>query len=409
MDDSGRGTLAFAPEDETIYLNKGMPSDDILGRHLLEASLRDLSCASHLSTFQLLNYGDDGGPLSFREALCGFLHRQHAEVVSGSFRPFRPEDVFGTAGNSNAVNVLCTMLLHDSPSTVLCDDPTYPFALVSFRDHRATLVGIPQAGEGQSDVAAMRRQCEIARSEKRLVKIVYVIPSFHNPTGGVMSNETRRALVDLAHEYDFFLLCDDVYQLLHFVTPAPPACVCLEQDLAPEKCRVLSLGSFSKICAPAMRVGWLHTFNASIIERMHQFGELQSGGGYSALSTRIAEQLLRSGRLDELLPTIRSRLRTKSSFLCDSLSKHLGNAIEFDRPQGGYFVWVRLTKPGLTAEAVLEKCLSLKPVAVKFFPGSLFSPNRICPSHLRLSFALYDEDRLEAGVMLLAKSIKSLL
>jgi DNA-binding transcriptional MocR family regulator len=129
---------AIMSNSSTIFLNRGMPSDDMCGRELFEACLIDMSKASHVSTFSLLNYGDDEGPLEHRQALASFLNEASAEIASKQYEIFKPENFFATSGNSHAMSVLSTMLLHVSPPepprrfTVLCDDPTYPFAKVCF-------------------------------------------------------------------------------------------------------------------------------------------------------------------------------------------------------------------------------------------------------------------------------------
>lgn len=102
-------------------------------------------------------------------------------------------------------------------------DPTYPFALMIFRDHNAHLESVPRSDRGQTDVGAVCARCVEARLLGRPVAFLYLVPSYHNPTGLSLSEDTRKQLVELAHELDFWLVCDDVYQLLPFDANRPPA------------------------------------------------------------------------------------------------------------------------------------------------------------------------------------------
>ncbi len=396
---------------ETIFLNRGMPSDDICGRDLFELSLQDLSKASNISTFGLLNYGDDEGPLSTRKAVCSFLDQAHAEVVNGSFEPHHPDNMFLSSGNSHALSVLSTMLLHTRSNfpiqrfSVLCDDPTYPFAKLIFLDHGAHLVGVPFLESMQTDVAGMRRACEEARLQGRPVKFAYLIPSFHNPTGSVMPLEIRKQMVALAREFDFFLICDDVYQLLHFPSnePAPPCTVLLEQKVASADCRVISLGTYSKIFSPSLRCGWIYTHNQDIIAKLRGFGELISGGGFSAMAHRVGEQMINSGRQLQLLHLVQSRLETKCKEMCALTRRILGDYVSFIEPKGGYFLWLELSnKSKMNAEELHVACMALKPVAVKFFAGNIFGESKQMEKRFRLSFALYDVKDFERALTLIA-------
>lgn len=419
-----------------VEFNKGMPSDELMGRPLVEECLREVSSSS-LSTQELLQYGEDGGSSQFRKSVCDFLNTLSPEVVSGECAPFEEQEIFSSAGNSHAVALLCTRLLKapsssSSPPTVLVDDPTYPWVLQILRDHQCRIVSVPMTPqkEGcpqQTDVQGMRRACEEASLAGSPVRMCYVIPSFHNPTGVSASRHTRVQLIRLAREHNFFILSDDVYQLLWFNNAAPPPHLSLleslefpndpnDDDAEKNECRVISLGTASKLLSPAMRVGWIHSRNKKFIRSLADMGELISGGGFSALSGRIFERALLDNRLALHVAFVRKVLHEKAQCLCRNLRSQIGlERISFNVPDGGYFVWISLNQSlvdkGVTAKAWLDACLAAKPTSVKFFVGNTFCADRASTchqNHIRLSFALYSEETMSRAVSVMAHCLDSI-
>ena len=390
----------------TIAFQKGMPADDMLGRAHMVSCLHAIDGATD-STFELLNYGADGGSDSFREKVSGFINTMYPEIRSGKQRQIKSGEIVSTSGNSHALSVISTLFLSGHKRTVLVDDPTYPFAVLTLRDHASHVVGVPMAG-GQTDVLAMEREIVLAKNENRPVAFIYVIPSYHNPTGCNMTAETRLALVKLARKHDFYIVSDDVYQMLGFEEKSTPMAISgFEDDLEDEQCRVLSLGTFSKIFAPALRVGWIQTRNPDFLKRVFAFGEHISGGGFSSFAARIAERMIDHGHQEELVNYIRLRLGTKCALMSSCLRRELANDeyISFEEPLGGYFIWIELKIDVSPSELRLE-CLKQEPVALNFFAGIVFSPNDCEGRNLRLSFALYEEEDIKLGIEVFAKVVK---
>ena len=297
----------------------------------------------------------------------------------------------------------------------MVDDPTYPFALDIFRDHHAKLVGVKQI-EGQTDVAGMRKAIIEAKERGEDVAFIYVIPSFHNPTGSCMTAENRKKLVQMCQEMDVYILADDVYQLLYFgPEPSPPALATFEEGTEISKCRVLSMGSFSKICAPALRCGWIYSKNTEFLKSLTNFGELKSGGGFSAFAQRVIEGMLReqkdgTSRQMSHLKFLRNRLKSKGNTICDALDAYCKDFVSYVRPKGGYFVWLKLDKKfqdkGLDGEKVLEKC---RENGVNYFSGPIFSPTKDFKDCIRFSFAMYSEEELQKGIERFSKILKKML
>lgn len=213
-------------------------------------------------------------------------------------------------------------------------------------------------------------------------KLCYTIPIHNNPTGATIPLEKRIKLLQLAHQHDFVLLCDEVYHLLTFDgSPPPPPpmhgveCSLLEQGLLPcsstsssgvsTQCesRVVSLGSFSKIMAPGLRLGWIDAA-APFLQMLRRDGVLGSGGSIAPLASGIAHSCLELGLLQQHMHgTVRPALQRNCAALCDALRQHLPAGCDFRQPDGGYFVWLHL--PDEVRPAVcLNRRLSAWPTAL---------------------------------------------
>jgi DNA-binding transcriptional MocR family regulator len=256
-----------------------------------------------------------------------------------------------------------------------------------FRDHGLRVVGIPIDDDGLR-VDALRE----ALTQHRPA-LLYTIPTFQNPSGHTMSAERRDALAAISREHDLLVVADEVYHLLDFGAPPPPPLAAYASTA-----RVLSLGSFSKICAPGLRLGWIHAAPA-LLATLMQSGLVQSGGGLNPFTSGVVQSLMELGLADEGLDSLREVYAERSRVLCAALREALPGAT-FVEPTGGYFVWVQLPAGVSAAE--------LKPVAaregVTFHAGPRFVRHDGFADRVRLSFAHYDASVLVEGVRRLAAS-----
>ncbi len=166
----------------------------------------------------------------------------------------------------------------------------------------------------------------------------------------------------------------------------------------------MSLGSFSKILAPGLRLGWIHT-DSKTIKMFSKSGLLQSGGGVNPFTSAIVDQVVREGSLAEHIVGLRDVYRHRAAILCRELKSVLPPSASFDRPRGGYFVWIKFPE-GVDCKSLrqaVQKC------DADFFPGSYFSPDQGFASYMRLSFAQYDENTLIEGVTRLGRALKQAL
>lgn len=211
-----------------------------------------------------LQYGAEQGNGYFRLALAKFL-------IAGYGFPVEPDSLFVTSGASGGLDLICTLFTQPG-DTIFVEEPTYFLALRIFADHGLRLVPIPTDEDGLVLDALEEKLAEI------LPRLLYLIPAFQNPSGHTLTQERRERLVALCQEHDFLVVADEVYHFLNYSLQPPKAFAAYSGVR-----NVISLGSFSKILAPGLRLGWMQA-EASRIERLVTCGLLDSGGGMNPFS-----------------------------------------------------------------------------------------------------------------------------
>jgi len=233
--------------------------------------------------------------------------------------------------------------------------------------------------------------------------LVYTIPTHHNPTGKTLSAERRVKLLELSRIYGFYIISDEVYQLLSFGKYTPPLPIAL-YDKAASAC-VFSVGSFSKILGPGMRLGWIVCKNPLLLTKMRQSGVICSGGNFNFTSA-IIQSAIELGLQQKHLVFLKKEFENRSKLLCYALRRHFPSTdmkLEFSEPQGGYFVWVKLPK-GVSSKHIGEKCKE-----VKIKPGGIFSSKEKLDDYMRLCYVYMESDEIEPGVKLLADLFRDLI
>jgi DNA-binding transcriptional MocR family regulator len=362
-----------------IDFGVGQPSADLLPVDLLRAgSERYFANAEALD----LNYGNKQGDQRFRAALAGFMTSVSGHAAS-------PESLFLSCGNSQALDFICRQFTQPG-DTVFVEEPTYFLAFRIFRDHGLNIVGIPMDENGM-DIDRFERALDRHRP-----KLVYTIPSFHNPTGRTLTRERRERLAALSREYGFIIVADEVYQFLHYGDPPPPSFGTMV-----EPGNVLALGSFSKILAPGMRLGWIQA-NAVLIRRMLASGVIISGGNFNHFTSHVVCQLAENGMLAAHLEHLRVTYAARVEAMDQALREHLGEWATWEVPLGGYFFW--LTLPEGTDATGLQSAARL--AGTGFQPGAACSNSGSLSNCLRLSFAHYGAAEIREGIERLGRAFR---
>jgi len=361
-----------------VDLGVGQPQDAILPVSLIARAMR--AAATRRQPLGL-QYGPERGAGSVRAALAAFLAQQYrTEVDAGQ--------LMISNGNSQAIDLCCAALT--SPGDVVfVEDPTYFLALRIFADHGLRVVGIAVDDEG---LRIDDLEAQLARYAPRMV---YVIPSGQNPTGASMPTERRRRLVELAREHDFVVLADEVYQLLHYSGPAPdPLAAHVGSGV------VVSLGTFSKILAPGLRLGWIQASDR-LLDTLTARGQLISGGGLNPFTSAVIGSVVADGGLVGYLEELRRTLYGRLTTMGSALQAHLPPEVTYRRPDAGYFYWLRFPE-SFDATGFLPVARAAGP---GFQPGPVFSPTGAHTNCLRLSFAFYDEPAITAAVAAIGSSL----
>jgi DNA-binding transcriptional MocR family regulator len=238
-----------------------------------------------------------------------------------------------TSGNSQALALVCTQLTHPG-DTVFVEEPSYFLAFNILRDHGLNLVGIPIDANGM-DVAQLE-----AALQQHKPRLVYTIPSYNNPTGHSMSAARRHRLAELSLQHDFVIAADEVYQLLHYYDPPPVSFGSLAEQQGDEG-SIVSMGSFSKILAPGLRLGWIQS-PANLIKRLMADGVISSGGSLSHFSSLVVRQAINLGLQDQHLQHLKSAYRGRVEAMDQALRQYLGDVARWQKPEGGYFFWLEM-------------------------------------------------------------------
>jgi len=374
-------TFDDAPEPGFINFGVGQPSADLLSVDLIRAaSDRFIATAQPFE----LNYGSRQGDVRYLAAVSELLESEYGQ-------PAPADCLFLTAGNSQALDLVCNRFTRPG-DTVFVEDPSYFLAFQILRDNGLKVVGIPVDEHGL-DVDQLEQQLQHHRPS-----LLYTIPSYHNPTGRTLSRERRERLVTLSREHDFVIAADEVYQMLFYGDPPPPAI-----GTYAEQGNVLSLGSFSKILAPGMRLGWIQT-DAAHMQTLLASGVINSGGSFNHYSSHIVRHAMEAGLLSGFMRQLRGSFCARVAAMDRALREHVGGRARWQVPQGGYFFWLELDRD--VDAAKLRK--QADEFRTGFQPGDVFSPEPgNFRNYLRLSFAHYTEPDIEEGVARLGQLLKS--
>ena len=328
----------------------------------------------------ILQYGMQQGDENFRNTLARFLSAAYS-------KPVDPDHLFITAGISQALDQICA--LHTRPGdTVIVEEPSYFLALRIFADYKLKIIGTPIDEQGMI----------IEALEEKLAQhkpvFIYTIPAFHNPSAVTLSAARRAQLVRLSEEYDFLIVADEVYQMLAYTDNIPAPMIYYDTSQ-----RVLSLGSFSKILAPGLRLGWMQA-KPSLLEPFIVCGYLDSGGGLNPFVSSIVNSVIEFGLQKEFLNFLKETYHSRKVVLSKALRHHIPS-LTFSDPHGGYFIWSCLPE-GTDAETLLAEAHKHQ---VGFQPGIKFSSTNGLRNYLRFCFAYYREEDLLEGVGRLARVI----
>jgi 2-aminoadipate transaminase len=336
-----------------------------------------------------LQYGATEGYMPLRQQLADFMAGKGVNALA-------PEQLVVTTGSQQALDLLGKTLVSPGDK-VIVEGPTFLATIQCFRLYGAELISAPVDGKG----------VDVDRLEQLIVehrpKFVYLIPTFGNPSGATLTLERRQRVLELAVKHQTLIVEDDPYGDLYFGKAPPPSLLALSEQVPGSRDCLVHCGSLSKTLSAGFRLGWMIAPDNLLAKAVmcKQFSDANS----STFAQATAAQYLKAGRMETNLERARAVYAERAQTMCDGLRAELGDAIEFVQPQGGLFVWARLTGAGGRAgdaKAFAQRAIEQ---GVAFVPGAPFYCAQPDMSTLRLSFATSDLDKIREGVRRLARAL----
>jgi DNA-binding transcriptional MocR family regulator len=336
-----------------------------------------------------LQYGATEGYEPLRAELANFLRAKGVQDIT-------PQQLIVTTGSQQGLDLLGKTMV-DPGDKVIVEGPTFLATIQCFRLYGAQVIAAPIDAQG---VQVDRLEALIA---EHLPKFVYLIPTFGNPSGAMLSLERRRRILAMAVKYQTLIVEDDPYGDLYFHGAPPPSLLALSSEVAGSRDLVAYCGSLSKVLSPGLRVGWM-VAQPDLLARAtmcKQFSDAHT----STFAQATAAEYLQAGRMPAALGQVRQVYAQRAQAMGQALRRELGDAIEFTQPEGGLFFWARLTGARGKLQDAGELARRAIEQGVAFVPGAPFFATDPDMASLRLSFATADVDKIEEGVARLARAL----
>jgi 2-aminoadipate transaminase len=334
-----------------------------------------------------LQYGPTEGDARLKDELIKWMAKDGITVGR--------DQILITMGSQQGLDLAGRVFL-DPGDAVIVELPSYMAGLQVFRSYRAEMIGVPQDDAGmRTDL--LEQTLASLRREGRRPKLIYVVPDFQNPSGVTMTVERRRTLLELARAYGSLVVEDNPYRELRFEGKSAPPLMSLDREG-----RVIYLSTFSKTLAPGLRIAWM----AASEELIRRFVTAKQGVDLCcpSLTQAIAAEYCARGHIYDHLPRITSLYCKKRDVMLRALEREMPAGVEWTKPEGGLFLWVRLPE-GMDTEQLLR--LAVEDAGVAYVVGSGFHADGGGKNAMRLNFSFPSEAHIEEGIKRLATVVKT--
>jgi 2-aminoadipate transaminase len=379
------GTL-LAQSRDIISFAPGYPSPETFPWTDFSEITKDLLAGTDGSVLQ---YGPTRGFKPLLEEIAGIMHARGVET--------QPDRLLVTTGSQQGLDLVARVLL-DPGDVVLVELPTYTGAITAFRNVQASMVGVRQQRDGV-DLDALDQTHQRLVQEGRIVRVLYLVPNFQNPTGLLIGLDKRKRLLEWADRRNVLIVEDDPYRDLYFEDSASAA------DVRPMKAddesgRVVYLSSFSKTLAPGYRVAWIDAPAplAAKLEMAKQAEDLCTG----PLDQRIVYEACRRGVLQRQIPTLRKFYQQNRDVMTAALRGEFGGDISWPEPRGGFFLWVSLPEQ-IDSDAMIARAVEN---GVIYVAGEAFFVAPGARNLVRLAFSAPSHEKIREGVARLARTVR---
>lgn len=371
-----REILKLTQQPDVISFAGGMPSPDSFPKADIQRILNDVGD----ELISLLQYATTEGYPPLREFIAQWVKDRGIEATA--------DQVLMLAGSQQGIDLACKALL-DPGDVVLVERPTYLTALQVIQMYQARAVAVPGDADGM-DPDALQEAIETYRP-----KLIYLVPTFRNPSGETWSRERRQIVAEIAAKAGVVIVEDDPYGMLRY--SGEPVAAVKAFDSA--GC-VIYLGSFSKIVSPGMRLGY--AIAAPELLRKLVVGKQTVDVHSNNLAQYVVNEFCRSPRFAEHLKSIRAVYGQKRDRMLQALETHFPESATWTRPDGGLFVWVTLAGHIQTSK-LLERAVEQK---VAFIPGTPFFCDGSGENAMRLNFSNASFEQIDTGIARLGRVIK---
>lgn len=377
-----REILKFTADPEVISFAAGNPAPEAFPTEVIAKLSADIFAEEPVNALQ---YSVTEGYAPLREWLKNDLEKK---------KLFKAEDmVVVTSGAQQAIETTAKILCNEG-DVIICEDPAFVGSLNAFRSYGVRLVGIPMDDEGM-----IMEELEAALKVNPTAKLIYTIPNFQNPTGRTTTLERRKQMLALAKKYGVYILEDNPYGELRFAGESVPSIKELEDGG-----NVLYAGTFSKVLAPGLRVGYL--LGTEEIVKKAVVG-LQTSTVHTNIWAQILTyRFLTTVNFDEHLRRLRGIYKAKCGRMLEGLRRELPDFVRLTEPQGGLFIWGtlpdRFDMNNFCTEAVKRK--------VAVVPGNAFSADESAVSHsFRMNYSTPTDEQIDIGVKILGAAAREIL
>ena len=359
----------------------GLPAPETFPIDAMRAACASVLAEGSAVAKPSLQYASSEGLPELRQWVSAELGKQGATVS--------PDQVLITTGSQQGLDLIAKVLI-DKDSRLLVESPTYLGALQAFTPMQPAVESI-ETDSGGVCPSALRE----ALQKGERPRFIYLLPNFQNPTGRTMDEARREAVIAVCREHGLPIVEDNPYGELWFDAPPPKPLLARWPE------GVVYLGSFSKILAPGLRLGYIVAPPALYPKLLQakQAADLHTPG----FNQRVVAEVIKDGFLDQHVPTIRARYHAQRDAMLAALARELGpTGAEWTQPVGGMFVWVRLPER-LNAQALLPKAVD---AGMAFVPGAPFYAGEPDARALRLSFVTSTPEQIDAGMAALGRVVR---
>lgn len=381
-----REILTLTENRKVLSLAGGLPGPEVFPKEELAAIasrvIEELGDSA-------LQYSPTLGVMPFREAVVDFVKGKGVKVNDN-------DRVAVTTGSQEAIYLLAMTLVNPGDGIVV-ESPTYLAALNVFRYHGAEFIPVPIDENGmRTDL--LEGSIKKAKQRGINVKMIYTVATCHNPTGVIMSDDRRKELLEVASKYDLLVIEDDPYSFFVFDDTNFTHLKTMDSEG-----RVIYLGTFSKILAPGLRLGYMIADRqlTRAVELAKQMVDLHS----STLSQYIALYAIREGVVDKTIEKARKAYKEKRDVMVDALEEYMPEGSHWFKPKGGLFAFIYLPE-GVDTADMLPTAIDR---GVAYVPGRNFFSDGSGANAMRINFSYLSPDKLRTGIKIIADTAKDYL